>query len=141
MTQAIAQNPHALAILAALTTAGVAAGDGHAPHSIDPGSDAWTPYSVLYMLNGGELDGPLNAPEADGELPFQLTSVGRLAAEARYQADEATAAITTTAITVTGRTIQRARLSEAGSGVQRDDDVQPPLFYVVQRFVLTSRPG
>lgn len=141
MTTVIEQDPHALAILAALESADVQAGDAEAPHEIKPDSEAWTAYTVLYLLNGGGLDGTLCDPEADGHLPFQLTSVGRTPAEARFVADRAAAALTSQPIEVTGRSVLRCRRTEAGSGSQRDDEIEPPLFYAVARFTLTTTPN
>lgn len=141
MTERIAQNPHALAIIAALELEGLDVGDGHAPHDVAPDDPAWTPYVVLYMLSGGEVDGTAANPDSYGDLRFQLTSVGRLAAEARYIADRAAQAFLVYPVTVPGRSVQRVRPIEASNGVRRDDDVQPPLYTVVARFGAFTFPA
>lgn len=129
------QNPHALAVIAALEADGLTVGDHIAPGDSDP------PYHVLYMLPGGELDGPMTAPEADADFRFQITTVGRLPDEARWHADRAAAALESEPVTVAGRFVCRIRPIEASNGVRRDDDVTPPLFYVVARYGARSFPA
>lgn len=140
MTDLIEQDPHALAIIARLEGVGLTVGDGEAPFD-DDGERLPPPYVVLYMLPGGEVDGTAATPDSDGDLRFQLTSVGRLAAEARFIADRASAAVQGGPLTVAGRAVQRARPIEASNGVARDDDIQPPLFYVTARFGAWTFPG
>lgn len=138
MTQ-IEQNPHALAVVAALEAAGLAVGDGVAPRVGAGSSDPFVaPCVVVYMIPGGMIDGPLGDPDADGDGRFQLTSVGRLASEARWYADKALAAVSAPgAVVVPGRSIQRVRPMGTWGGVERDDSVPiPPLFYVTAVFGL-----
>lgn len=130
-------NPHALAILGALTAAGLAAGDGEAPKT-HTGR-----YVVLYMISGGETDGTAADPDEWIDGRFQLTCVGRSASEARWVADQAGKAVTAPgAVQVAGRGIQRVRPLDGGVNVQRDDDPARPtdgtpqtgLFYATRDF-------
>mgnify|MGYP000312407618 CR=1 FL=1 len=142
MTERIAQNPHALGIIAALEAEGLDVGDGIAPHDVTSTDDeAWTPYVVLYMLPGGDVDGTAGSPDSDGDLRFQLTSVGRTAAEARHVNDRAAQAFRDNPVEVPGRSVQRVRPLEATNAVRRDDDVQPPLFFVVARYGAWTFPA
>jgi hypothetical protein len=130
----IAQNPHALAIIAALeASSGVPVGDAVAPE-MHSGR-----YVVVYMLPGGEIDGTAADPDEWIDGRFQLTAVGRVASEARWVADKAAEAVTADgAVTVTDRTIQRVRPLDSWGGVVRDDDVTPPMFYTTRIFGLYS---
>jgi hypothetical protein len=134
VTTRIEQHPHAVAVLAALQAAGLSVGDHHAPAGNPP-------YVVLYVIGGGVVDGTLGTPDSDGDLRFQVTAVGRHPGEARWIADRAAAALTDEPITVAGRVAQRVRPIEASSGVQRDDDVTPPLFYATARYGLWTFPA
>lgn len=132
---AIEQNPHALALLAALDldSHGIAVGDGAAPTEHDGR------YLVLHMLPGGEIDGTAADPDEWIDGRFQLTAVGRNASESRWVADRANAAIAVpAAVTVAGRSIQRVRPLEGWGGVQRGDDLVPPLFYTTRVYGLFS---
>lgn len=131
----ISQDRHALALIAALTAPGLTVGDHRKPDGASP------PYTVFYMLPGGEVDGSLETPDADGDLRFQLTHVGRLPAEARWEADRASTALLSAAVTVAGRSIDRVRPLEASNQVQRDDDIDPPLFYLVARYGAWTTPA
>lgn len=137
MTDGFEQNPHALAIIAALD--GLTVGDHEAPLD-DDGVPLPPPYVIVYLLPGGTVDGPLGKPDVDRDVPFQLTAVGRLAAEARDYLDQAVAAITGQTVTVAGRAVYRCRPTEAAGQVQRDDDVQPPVFYGIARFSIFTTP-
>lgn len=130
------QNPHALAIIASLQAAGLTVGDGVAPKSSD--GKIVAPCVVLHMIPGGEIDGTAAAPDEWADGRFQLTAVGRVAAQARDYADQATQALIDNPITVTGRSVQRVRPIEPWGRVERDDAVSPPLFYSTRRHGLWS---
>ena len=132
------QQPHAQAILDQLAAAGLKVGDHQNAKTTD--GKIVAPSVVLYLIPGGTLDGPTALPEDDGDLRFQLTSIGRTAAEARVTADKAAAALTFP-VEVSGRSISRVRPITAYDRVDRDDDVQPPLFYAIQRFGLLTVPA
>lgn len=127
-------NPHALALIATLGGADLSVGDGVAPAS-HPGR-----FVVLYMLQGGEVDGTAADPDEWVDGRFQLTSVGRNASEARWVSDKAHEAVTDGVVAVTGRSIQRVRPLDAWGQVTRDDVLTPPLFYAVRTYGIYSFP-
>lgn len=137
MTQ-IDQNPHALAVIAALEADGLAVGDGVAPRQGDPPTIV-APCVIVHMVAGGEIDGTLGDPDGWADTRVQLTAVGRVAAEARRTADLAGQALEA-GITVAGRSIRRLRPIEPWSGVARDHDVTPPLFYATRTYGLFTFP-
>lgn len=123
------QNPHARAIIAALEAADLTVGDGVAPKSADA-KQFVAPCVVLYTRAGGFKTGTLAQPDVDGDMRFQLTAVGRLAAEARQYADRAHDALKAHPIDVDGRLICRVRRLWVASTIERDEDVTRPLFYL-----------
>lgn len=131
----IEQDPHALALLASLTAGNVPAHDHLGPEGERGG------YVVLYMLSGAEPEGTAADPDSIGDLRFQLTGVGRLPAEARSLIDRAVRAFRDHPPVVPGRSVQRLRPIEAVSAAQRDDDEQPPVFYVTARFGAWTFPA
>lgn len=115
-------NPVAEAIKASLVAAGLSVGDHRAPAGVPP-------YTVLYMQPGGRVEGTAANPAEFYDFRFRLTSVGQVPAQARWQHDRAEAALQAHPVTVSGRTIQRVQRIDASPGVQRDDAVDPPLYY------------
>lgn len=134
--------PHATAILdrlrgwAPLIDANVAIGDHVAPKSTT--GDVVSPAAILYLRPGGEISGALGCPDVDAWLPFQLTCVGNVAAQAMFVADLCHQALTATPLVVAGRRIDRLARTFFGASAQRDDDVTPPLFYVPAEYRLYS---
>lgn len=129
------QNPHALAIIAALELDSLTVGDGVASQS---GSAIVAPQVVLHMLPGGSVDGTAASPDEWVDGRFQLTAIGRVAAEARYYADRAADSLASNTLDVDTRSIQRVRPLEPWGQVLRDDDVSPPLFYATRTYGLWS---
>lgn len=136
MSHPVLQNPHALAVIAELEAAGLAVGDGIRPDDVTEGR-----YTVFYMLPGPPPDGTLEDPDDDADLRFQLTHVGRVASEARYEADAAHEALTIAEISVEGRSVYRVRKLGGSDGTRRDDDVTPPRFYDVAIYGLFTTPA
>lgn len=137
------ENPHALALLARMATvtfgtppASLKVGDAVAPKSGD--GQVVAPSAVLFGREGGSLIGSLGCIDTDGELPFQVTSIGRTASEARAVSDKVRVALTGAELLVLYRWIPWVRRRNGGSRVERDDDLSPPLFYVVTQYVLLS---
>lgn len=138
----ITENPHALAVIDRLETVTMASqplavGDAVAPRSGD--RNVVAPCAVLYTLEGGSLLSSIGCLDTDGTIPFQVTSVGRTASEARTVADKAQAALTASDLTVPGRWAY-IRPRSSSSRVDRDDSLAPapPLFYVVSYFNLLT---
>jgi hypothetical protein len=139
MTQ-IAQGPHALAIIAALEADDLTVGDGVAPRVGNPPKIV-APCVVVHMVPGGAIDGTAGDPDGWADARFQLTAVGRLAAEARRYADLAAAALETHGLAVAGRAVRRLRPIEPWGRVERDHDVTPPLFYATRTYGVWTFPG
>lgn len=121
------------AIVSRLTTeTGKNIGDTQAPSVLT------YPYAVVYHLDeevAPELRGTLGDPQQSTELEFQVTSVSDTARSARWMANEARIALSGWAPTATGMTLGKVSL-QAGSPTIRDDGVQPPVFYSVDRYVV-----
>lgn len=128
------QNPHANAVLSALTDAGIEVGDHVAP------PDAIGRYSVLYMIAGPPPDGSLANPDDETDFRFQVTSVGRLPEEARFEADAVHQALQEATVTVAGRSVFRVRLQSGTVPVRRDEDTDPPTFYAAAVYGMWSVP-
>ncbi len=120
--------------VAALTAAGLAVGDGVGPKGVAP------PFCVLYPLSGGIVDGPIDDPHGDVESVFQVTSVGVKREQAEWVADKARVAMLAARPTLTGRQVSWVDVDMLG-GVQRDDDVQPAVYSVPERFRVWTVPA
>lgn len=137
-------NPHALAILTALApleslAQPIRVGDGVAPLSTD--GKIVAPCAVLHLRPGGVMFDSVGCMATDGVLPFQITCVGLTAAQARIVADKVAGYLEGANLTVSGRAVYRVRrrTGPVGGAPERDDDVDPPLFYVpVQYQLLTA---
>lgn len=135
-------NPHALAILTALAplealTQPIRVGDGKAPLSTD--EKVVAPCAVLHFRPGGEMFESVGCMAEDAAVRFQVTCVGRTAAQARIVADEVAEALEGATLTVSGRAVYRVRrTSPVGGAPERDDDVSPPLFYIPALYSLMT---
>lgn len=111
-------------------------GDAEAP------DDTTLPYGVLYPIGFLEADGDLEQPVRDGWYEFQITTVGLT----REQAHERAAgydAILLTTLDVSDVAVRSGALTarvgpyRPGSVrdvADRDDDVQPPLHYIINTY-------
>jgi hypothetical protein len=93
----------------------------------------------LYPLYVADRDGPLNADQADGWYEHQVTSVGDTREQAQGLSDELTALVLSASLTVTGYTVGPTKLT-TDVGVERDDDVEPPIYYTIQMFTTFLTP-
>jgi len=134
----ISQIDHAAALLALLETTGLPVGDGAAPWN-GPQKTYVAPSVVLHMIAGGTVDGTVGCPDEVVDARFQITAVGRNAAEARGVADRA-AAVLAGGLSVPGRRVRRLRPMDPWSRIERDEDLQPPLFYAVRTYGLWTFP-
>ncbi len=135
----IEQDPHALAVVASLEAGGLTVGDGEAPRTGNPPKIV-APCVVVHMVPGGQVDGTAGDPDGWADARFQLTAVGRMAAEARHVADRAGQALDTNGITVPGRKIRRLRPVGPWGPTVRDNDVTPPLFYATRTYGMFTFP-
>lgn len=138
----IAQEPHALALLARLGTVTMAGqplkvGDAIAPRSATTGKVV-APCTVLYGRDGGQLMGSLGCIDTDAEISFQTTSIGTSASEARTVDDKCHAALTGSELVVAGRWIAWIRPRFGLARIEHDTTVTPNLFYVPRQYRLLS---
>lgn len=134
--------PHSGAILdrlrtwAPLSDANVIIGDHVAPKT---DSDAYyAPAAVMYLRPGGPVSGSLGCPDVDAWLPFQVTCVGRNAAQAMWVADRVEEAFQSAPLVVDDRLVCRLKRVHFGAAAKRDDGVTPPLFYVPAEYRLLT---
>lgn len=132
--------PHADAVLSVLTAAlgavspAVPVGVGRKPD--DTSSTRW---AVLYPL-GAEFDGPIGDDAADLTYTFQVTSVADTVERCEWVADLVRAALINTDLTVTGRHCDPTSPT-GGSGIQRDDGVNPPCYYRADTYTTYTSPA
>jgi hypothetical protein len=133
-----AGQPHTAAAVATLEAAGLTVGNGSGN---DPATGALyaRPYVVVYG-DLGALDGPLGDRFADLSQTLTVHGVGNGPEQAQWVADKARAALLTTPVTVAGRSTLYVSHTTS-QPVQRDDDVQPPLFYEVDQYTLSTTPA
>lgn len=132
---------HKDAVIAALEAAGLLVGDGEKPDGGGwqgtPGQSVFKGYVVVYRIRGGSRSGNLDDPHEDAEFIFQVTCVGSSPTLAESLADEAETLLK--GVTVAGRSIYPS--PDMNPGTERDDDVQPPLFYCTPRYRLKTTPA
>ncbi|MFD5509024.1 hypothetical protein ACFWIB_14775 [Streptomyces sp. NPDC127051] len=120
------------AVLAALTTGGLAVGEGGAPPSVP----ATGVYAALYVDPGQSLPESLADQRTNFALSFQVTCVGPTPEKCRWAAQRARMALHAP-LAVAGRTAWRPE-ELGGPPMQRDDDVSPPLYYLPVQYRLQS---
>ena len=99
-------------------------GDGQAP------ADDTRPYAVLYALDEAEREGDMStASTVTGWFEFQVTSVGDTRAQAEWLADLLRTLLLASDLSPSGFIMFPWR-DVVTNLPERDDDVQPPLFYV-----------
>lgn len=112
------------------TDTGKNVGDHVAP------SDLTYPYAVVYHRDETTGDnGTLADPTVVGLVEWQVTSVGTTADQAMWMAHKTRTALNGWLPTVTGQAFSPVTLDGSNS-VLRDDDVQPPVFYAVDRYTV-----
>jgi hypothetical protein len=115
-------------------------GEGEAPKNTD-GTIVDPPYAVLYLLAGGDMDGPISDSQADVVMRFQITAVGKSEKEALAVQDYCTKRMQKAYVTVSGRKVRNLTKVLASNGVIRDDDVATPVFYCFQQWDLNTTPS
>lgn len=121
-------------IVGVLTDGGLTVGDSKAPESVP--TDAG--YCVVYSIAGGVTDGSLEAPRSDAAPNVQVTSTSFLPDQTRYVADRVRTLLDA-AVPATlpdGRHVTWIDFPMASMTMIRDDDAQPPRFYIPDRFEL-----
>jgi hypothetical protein len=129
--------PHVDAVQAALEAADLMVYLGGAPTT--PG---WTPpdkFAVLYPEPGEAVRESLADTRTDFVTTLQITCVGGSMERALWVADKARAALSAP-LTVEGRATWRPE-ELGGPPVQRDDDTNPPSWFVPVQYRIKSLPA
>jgi len=129
--------PHVDAVQAALAGAGLTVFLGGAPTS-----SGWSPadvYVVLYPEPGAAVRESLADQRTDFTTTFQITCVGGSMERALWAADKARVALSSPLV-VAGRATWRPE-DLGGPPVQRDDDTNPPSWFVPVQYRLMSIPA
>jgi hypothetical protein len=97
-------------------------------------------YVILYPTTGGSTSGTIDDPDEDADVLYQVTAIGADAGQVEWLADKARLAIKAgTYPPVDGRSVVSVKIDMIG-GVERDDDVQPPVFYQPDRYRFMTAP-
>lgn len=143
MTALPVEEPLAQAVVAAVETAlgSGRAGYGEKPTSGGKQTDgSFRSYGVVYPGSTVLLGGTAAAPNADAAQSVQVTYVGSTPRAADLARDLGRAAVLG-GISIAGRAlIGPPELADA-SLTRRDDEVQPPLWYAVDRYVFHTTPA
>lgn len=129
------------AIIAALEADGLLVGDGTKPvgGGRDSASEPFAPYSVVYATGGGTFSGSVGVPFDDAYPAYVISSFGASQAQALWGDDKVRGVMLTPgSITLSGRSVMLAT-PDVDGGVQRDDDVSPPVYWCPTRWrVMTT---
>lgn len=130
--------PHYNAILAALAPLAdrpvqpIAIGDGGAPLPV-PKSQM---YAAVYLSPGAAAIASLAGERTGFQVPFQITAVGPTQEKCLWVADRVREVLAVN-LPVTGRgTFQTEE--RGGPDIQRDDDVNPPVWFLPVQYRLSS---
>ena len=123
------------AVVTVAATAGRPVGDAESPAGVPMDL---APYVVVYPLWRWGSDGPVDDAQADNLYVWQFTCVGRDAAGALWMRDTLRSLVTRAAVqTAWGDgTVTHVDWDDGSGSVSRDDDLQPPMFYCVDRINL-----
>ncbi len=113
------------AVLAVLVAAGTEKiGDATAP------ADDARPYAVLYPMDDSERDGDFVDTQRTAWFEYQITSVGDTREQAEWLADRLRTVLLAADLSPSGFRMYPFE-KVVGLITDRDDDVQPPLFYSI----------
>lgn len=133
------------AVIAVLTAASFTVGDGEAPSSGGwqgaQGASAFVPYVNVHPTPGGLTDGTIAQPDVDAGADYILISVGATRSQAEEVGDDVRAVMLAATITLpNSRKVAHMRIEMLGGAV-RDDNVQPSVFFVSDRYRLLTVPS
>jgi hypothetical protein len=135
--------PLTLGLIAAIGDAGVLVGDGVKPSGSGwqgaSGSSTFKPYVVLSSLGGGS-SGDLDNPNGDSEPQYQTALFAATVAQAEGVIDRVRSAILDATYTLPGRKNIGVVLDYGGL-MSRDDDVQPPVWSLIDRWRFFTVPA
>lgn len=123
------------------TETGKQIGDAAAPDDIE--IPAGLPYANVQSIGDADREASFAELLTEGDLisEIQVTSVGESRKQAQWMSDRIRESFIAANLTGwTGRTIQLVEL-DSGNEVERDDDIQPPLFYAVDSYLVYSTPA
>lgn len=109
-------------------------GDGQAPE------DQTLPYATLYSLDENDMDGSLASAQETGWFEFQITAVGQTRMQAAALGDKLRETLLASSPTVVGYTLG-PWLKLVSDITDRDDDVQPPVFYSINTLQVFTAPS
>ncbi len=130
----VPSRPVTASVITHLGSLGFGVGDGQAP---DPST---FPYSVVYSLDAVGRSGPINDGQADVVHTQQVTVVGETQEQAQKLLDKVRVRMRDETLTITGREVSLIEVDE-GDGVERDGREQPPLFYAIDVYMITTTPA
>ncbi len=142
---AVPLDPVSKAVIVRLADAlTVSVGDQQAPADPSPAF----PYAVVQLIPDAARSGPFNDGQADVTHNIQVTSVGHTREQVSALGDDVNVAMRdetappnpVSKLVITGRAVELIEIVLDGS-IERDDTYQPPLFYGVQIFDITTTPA
>lgn len=138
MTSIHKQGPFVDWVIGVLRAGGLTVGDGVAPANVPAGSG----FCVVYSIAGGTTDGTVDDPNEDASPNVQVTSSSTLPEQVRWLGDRVRALLDAAVpgVLSDGRSVIWLNFPMASMTMLRDDDVQPPRFYVPDRFEVGSTP-
>ena len=129
----VPSRPVTASVITHLGSLGFGVGDGQAP---DPST---FPYSVVYSLDAVDRSGPMNDGQADVVHTQQVTVVGETQEQAQKLLDKVRVLMRDETLTIADREVSLIEVDE-GDGVERDGREQPPLFYAIDVYMITTTP-
>ncbi len=130
----VPSRPVTASVITHLGSLGFGVGDGRAP---DPST---LPYSVVYSLDAVSRSGPMNDGQADVVHTQQVTVVGETQEQTQKLLDKVRVRMRDETLTISGREVSLVEVDE-GDGVERDGREQPPLFYAIDVYMITTTPA
>lgn len=131
-------------LTAGLAPHGFVVGDGEAPNAGgwtgQKGQSRYVGYAVVHPLIGGVTDGPIGSPDEDARPTYQINCVGASRAHAEQVCDVVRDVLLSVPLTIAGRAVQRVTVDFLG-GSQRDDTVQPAVWFTSDRFRVFTTPA
>lgn len=135
--------PLTLGIIAAINGTGILVGDGNKPSGAgwqgSAGNSTFKPYVVVSSLGGGN-SGDLDNPNGDAEPQYQTALFAATVAQAEGVIDRVRAAIIDADYTLPGRK-NIGVILDYGGLMSRDDDVQPPIWSLIDRWRFFTVPA
>ncbi len=130
----VPSRPVTASVITHLGSLGFGVGDGQAP---DPST---FPYSVVYSLDAVARSGPMNDGQADVIHTQQVTVVGETQEQAQKLLDKVRVRMRDETLVISDREVSLIEVDE-GDGVERDGREQPPLFYAIDAYMITTTPA